>query len=87
MQKEENLTLSKENKKLSCTTCKKDLEPVKDKIDSEYTSYQEETVCCLACIEKDMKENWDEWNNFGHLWDSHFSDIEKIFYDMDGFTC
>ena len=73
--------------KLICTNCKKNLESVKDKIDSEYTSYQEETVCCIQCIEKDMKENWDEWNNFGHLWDSHFSDIEKMFYDMDGYTC
>ena len=73
--------------KLICSTCKRDLEPVKDKIDSEYTSYQEETVCCIQCIEKDMSENWDEWNDFGHLWDSHFSDIEKMFYDMDGYTC
>lgn len=73
--------------KLICTSCKKDLESVKDKVDSEYTSYQDETVCCISCIEKDMKEKWDEWNNFGHLWDDHFSDIEKMFYDMDGYTC
>ena len=73
--------------KLICSTCKKDLEPVKDKIDSEYTSYQEKNVACIKCIEIDMRENTNEWNDFGHLWDLHFSDIEKMFYDMDGYTC
>ena len=76
--------------KLSCTTCKKDLEPVKDKLDSEYGKYDNTIkiqIICLNCLEKDMKTNWDYWNNLGLAWDTEFSHIEKLFYEEDTDFC
>jgi len=75
---------------LICTTCKKNLEDVKDKLDSEYGMYNntiEIQIICLNCLENDMKTNGDYWNNLGLAWDAEFSHIEKLFYEQDTDFC
>jgi len=67
-----------------CTNCKTFLK-TKDRYVVTYVKADEKDlqVWCENCIKKDIKENESEWNYIRQQWNYGFTNIEKLFYDMD----